>query len=72
MFDQQNIFKKRNNHIETFVCAWYVVTAINVNEGRHIADPKFVKHHLLAVAEENKQFKASEFAKICTRCIQEL
>jgi hypothetical protein len=27
---------------------------------------------LLAVAEENKQFKVSEFAKICERCVQEL
>jgi len=48
------------------------VTEITVKEGRHIADHKFVKHCLLAVAEENKQFKVSEFVKTCARCIQEL
>lgn len=48
------------------------MTEITVKERRHIADPKFVKHCLLAVAEDNKQFKASEFAKTCARCIPEL
>jgi hypothetical protein len=31
-----------------------------------------VKHCLLPVTEENKQFRASEFAKTCARCIQQL
>ena len=37
-----------------------------------MADSKFVKHCFFAVTEENKHFRASDFAKTCARCIQEL
>jgi hypothetical protein len=48
VFGQQNIFKKQNSNSESFVGACYVVTEITVKEGRHIADPKFVKHFFVS------------------------
>jgi hypothetical protein len=71
VFGQQNIFKEQNYCSELFVCACYVVTKITIKEGRQILDPKFVKHCMLAIAEENKHFKASYCAKTCLRCTQD-